>query len=71
MCTSHSSSCPGWSPPGTPPQQAPPPQEEASPDQAPPWEQAPSSPVNRMTDRCKNITLSQTSFAGGKKFIVI
>ena len=24
-------------------------------------------PVNRMTDRCKNITLSQTSFAGGKK----
>ena len=23
-------------------------------------------PVNRMTDRCKNITLSQTSFAGGK-----
>ena len=24
-------------------------------------------PVNRMTDRCKNITLSQISFAGGKK----
>ena len=23
------------------------------------------SPVNRMTDRCKNITLPQTSFAGG------
>ena len=23
------------------------------------------SPVNRMTDRCKNITLLQTSFAGG------
>ena len=22
-------------------------------------------PVNRMTDRCKNITLAQTSFAGG------
>ena len=22
-------------------------------------------PVNRMTDRCKNITLRQTSFAGG------
>ena len=22
-------------------------------------------PVNRMTDRCKNIALSQTSFAGG------
>ena len=24
------------------------------------------SPVNRMTDRCKNITLPQTSFVGGK-----
>ena len=24
-------------------------------------------PVNRMTDRCKNITLPQTSFAGAKK----
>ena len=24
-------------------------------------------PVNRMTDRCKNITLPQTSFALGKK----
>ena len=24
-----------------------------------------SPPVNRMTDRCKNITLPQTSFAGG------
>ena len=23
-------------------------------------------PVNRMTNRCKNITLPQTSFAGGK-----
>ena len=23
-------------------------------------------PVNRMTDRCKSITLPQTSFAGGK-----
>ena len=23
-------------------------------------------PVNRMADRCKNITLPQTSFAGGK-----
>ena len=27
-------------------------------------------PVNRMTDRCKNITLSQTSFAGGKNFVL-
>ena len=26
----------------------------------------PPSPVNRMTNRCKNITLPQTSFAGGK-----
>ena len=24
-------------------------------------------PVNRMTNRCKNITLPQTLFAGGKK----
>ena len=24
-------------------------------------------PVNKMTDRCKNITLPQTSFAGGNK----
>ena len=24
-------------------------------------------PVNRMTDRCKNITLLQTLFAGGNK----
>ena len=24
-------------------------------------------PVNRMTNRCKNITLPQTSFAGGNK----
>ena len=23
-------------------------------------------PVNRMTDRCKNITLPQTTFTGGK-----
>ena len=26
------------------------------------------SPVNRMTIRCKNITLSQTSFAGGNNY---
>ena len=25
--------------------------------------------VNRMTDRCKNITLPQTSFAGGKYYL--
>ena len=28
------------------------------------WEATPL-PVNRMTHRCKNITLSQTSFVGG------
>ena len=27
-------------------------------------------PVNRMTDRCKNITLPQTSFAGGNEMCV-
>ena len=27
----------------------------------------PPLPVNRMTDRCKNITLPQISFAGGNK----
>ena len=25
----------------------------------------PPTPMNRMADRCKNITLPQTSFAGG------
>ena len=29
----------------------------------------PPSPVNRMTDWCKNITLPQTSFAGGKNVV--
>ena len=33
-----------------------------------PWEGAdPTPPVNRMTHRCENITLTQTSFAGGNK----
>ena len=27
-------------------------------------------PVNRMTNRCKNITLPQTSFAGGNKWTI-
>ena len=27
-------------------------------------------PVNRMTNRCKNITLPQTSFAGGNEYLV-
>ena len=31
------------------------------------WCQVLPPPVNRMTNRCKNITLPQTSFAGGKK----
>ena len=29
--------------------------------------EADTPPVNRMTDRCKNITLPQTLFAGGNK----
>ena len=29
--------------------------------------EADTPPMNRMTDRCKNITLPQTSFAGGNK----
>ena len=28
-------------------------------------------PVNRMTDRCKNITLPQNSFAGGNKLCML
>ena len=28
------------------------------------------TPVNRMTNRCKNITLPQTSFAGGKYHLI-
>ena len=30
-------------------------------------EAEPPAPVNRMTNRCKNITLPQNSFAGGNK----
>ena len=30
-----------------------------------------TAPVNRMTDRCKNFTLPQTSFAGGKKMTAL
>ena len=40
-----------------------PPQEQPH---MPPQEQPCTPPVNRMTNRCKNITLPQTSFAGGK-----
>ena len=32
--------------------------------------QTPIPCVNRITDRCKNITLPQTSFAGGKDLLV-
>ena len=32
---------------------------------APPGATTHAPPVNRMTNRCKNITLPQTSFAGG------
>ena len=31
----------------------------------------PPPPLNRMTDRCKNITLPQTSFAGGNNSITV
>ena len=33
--------------------------------------QTPPTPVNRMTNRCKNITLPQTSFASGSNLIQI
>ena len=39
-----------------------------TPEYRPPWDADPAPPpVDRMTDTCKNITLPQTSFAGGKK----
>ena len=68
MCTAHSSSRPGGgglhqAPPGAdPPDKAPP----SLPGSRPPQDQAPL--VNRMTDRCKNITLPQASFAGGNNY---
>ena len=52
--------------PGNPPRARHPPPEPGTP---PPPEQAPPA-VNRMTNRCKNITLPQTSFAGGKNYHV-
>ena len=67
-------------PPGTrhpPPGTRHPPGTTHPRDQTPPWDQAPPRPgtpgtryhtpppVNRITDKCKNITLPQTSFAGG------
>ena len=58
-----------------PPGQRPRPGQRPCPGQRPPchvtcdacWDRDPP-PVNRMTHRCKNITLSQTSFAGGKNW---
>ena len=38
----------------------------ADPPDADPWMQTPT-PVDRMTGACENITLPQTSFAGGNK----
>ena len=75
MRTAHSSGRLGGSPPGTPRSRHPP-WEQAPPlsqEQAPPPKQSPHGtrhpPVNRMTNRSKNITLPQTSFAGGKNVI--
>ena len=72
MRTARSSSRPG----GGGLNQAPPPdQTPPGPGTAqtrhPPRDQtphAPPPPVDRMTDRCKHITLPQTSFAGGKNY---
>ena len=64
------------SPPGTPhtPTPHPPgagtPGTRHPPGPGTPQDQTPP-PVNRMTDRCKNITLPQTSFAGGNKFFCV
>ena len=41
-----------------------PPRDQTHTPLPPPGPDTPSS-VNRMTNRCKNITLPQTSFAGG------
>ena len=46
--------CPPGATMHTPPQEQP----------CPPWSNHDTPPVNRMTNRCKNITLPQTSFAG-------
>ena len=54
MRTARGSSRPGGAPPGTPPEQAPPRSKYP-----PPW-------TEFLTHACENITLPQTSFAGGK-----
>ena len=70
MRTACSSSRPGGgvggSPTGTP-------QEEASPKRKHPPPRGSTPPlVNRMTNRCKNITLAKTSFAdGNEKFSLL
>ena len=58
--------------PGTPPPETRhPPGTRHPPEQTPPISGTPGTrhppPVNRMTNRCKNITLPQTSFAGGNQ----
>ena len=73
MRTARSSGRPGGSPPGTPPWERHLPSEQAPlgadpPEQTPPGTRHPPGsrpPLNRMTNRCKNITLPRTSFAGG------
>ena len=64
---------PGGSPPGNPPLPSRPPWSRPPLEQAPPWEQTPLGPgtpplwTEFLTHACENITLPQTSFAGGKK----
>ena len=56
--------------PDRPPDKDSPGQRTPPPDRDPLWSEDPTGQrppsMNRMTDRCKNITLSQTSFVGGK-----
>ena len=61
-------------PPGQRPLEQRRPPDRAPPGQSPPWTETPpdrdpqtDTPLNRMTHGCKNITLPQTSFAGGNK----
>ena len=81
MRTTRSSSCPGevstrHLPGADPPRSRPPSPSEQTPHCKACWDTTcnacwDATPlVNRMTDRCKNITLPQTSFAGGKNSIV-
>ena len=70
MRTARSSSRPGGLHQAPPEQAPPPPPEQTPPGASTPPDQAHTHgtrhpPVNRMTNRIKNITLPQTSFAGG------